>query len=74
MPRGVPQIDVTFEVDWNGILSVSAVEKSSGKANKITIVNENTSMSAEDIERSMEAIERYQPRDEEEKMTDRRRK
>ena len=39
-PRGVPQIEVTFEVDANGILNVNAAEKSSGKSEKITITNE----------------------------------
>ena len=39
-PRGVPQIDVTFDIDANGILNVSAVDKSTGKENKITITND----------------------------------
>ncbi|KAF1613842.1 UNVERIFIED_CONTAM: hypothetical protein FQV16_0016974, partial [Eudyptes robustus] len=39
-PRGVPQIEVTFEIDANGILNVSALEKGSGKSNKIQIKNE----------------------------------
>ncbi|KAF9340463.1 hypothetical protein BGZ91_001863 [Linnemannia elongata] len=39
-PRGVPQIEVVFDVDANGILNVSAVEKSTGRANKITITND----------------------------------
>ena len=39
-PRGVPQIEVTFDIDANGILNVSAMDKSSGKQNKITITNE----------------------------------
>ena len=39
-PRGVPQIEVTFDVDANGILNVSAVDKSTGKENKITITND----------------------------------
>merc|ERR1711991_49186 len=39
MPRGVPQIDVTFDIDANGILNVSAAEKSTGKEQKITITN-----------------------------------
>ena len=38
-PRGVPQIEVTFDIDANGILNVSAVDKSTGKENKITITN-----------------------------------
>ena len=48
-PRGQPQVEVTFEVDQNSILSVSAVEKGSGKKNKITIKNENDKLSDEDI-------------------------
>ena len=39
-PRGVPQIDVSFDIDANGILNVSAIEKSTGKENKITITND----------------------------------
>ena len=39
-PRGVPQIEVTFDVDANGILNVTAVDKSTGKENKITITND----------------------------------
>lgn len=39
-PRGVPQIDVTFDIDANGILNVNAVDKSTGKENKITITND----------------------------------
>ena len=40
MPRGIPQIDVTFDIDANGILNVSAIEKSTGKEQKITITND----------------------------------
>lgn len=39
-PRGVPQIEVTFDIDANGILNVSATDKSTGKENKITITND----------------------------------
>lgn len=39
-PRGVPQIEVTFDIDANGIMNVSAVDKSTGKENKITITND----------------------------------
>ena len=39
-PRGVPQVEVTFDVDANGILNVTAVDKSTGKENKITITND----------------------------------
>jgi L1 cell adhesion molecule like protein len=51
MPRGVPQIEVTYDVDANGILNVSAAEKSTGKSQKITITNEKGRLSKEDIER-----------------------
>merc|ERR1712215_342961 len=50
-PRGVPQIEVTFDVDANGILNVSAVEKGSGKSEKITIPNDKGRLSKEDIEK-----------------------
>uniref|UniRef100_A0A8C5LBJ1 Heat shock cognate 71 kDa protein pseudogene n=1 Tax=Jaculus jaculus TaxID=51337 RepID=A0A8C5LBJ1_JACJA len=56
-PHGVPQIEVTFDIDANGILSVSAVDKSTGKENKITVTNDKGLLSKEDIER-MEA-EKY---------------
>ena len=48
-PRGVPQIEVTFDIDRNGILNVSAVEKSTGKNNKITITNDKGRLSSDDI-------------------------
>merc|ERR1719214_575361 len=51
MPRGVPQIDVTFDIDANGILNVSALEKSTGKQNKITITNDKGRMSADDVQK-----------------------
>merc|ERR1712045_815366 len=50
-PRGVPQIEVSFEVDANGILQVSAEDKGTGKAEKITITAEKGRLSEEDIER-----------------------
>jgi L1 cell adhesion molecule like protein len=55
MPRGVPQIEVTYDVDSNGILNVSAAEKSTGKTQKITITNEKGRLSKEDIEKMVEA-------------------
>jgi L1 cell adhesion molecule like protein len=64
MPRGVPQIDVTFDIDANGILNVSAVEKSTGKEQKITITNDKGRMSAEEIERLVQEAERYKSEDE----------
>lgn len=57
MPRGVPQIEVSFDVDTNGILNVSAMEKSSGKSQKITISNDKGRLSKEDIERLVRAAE-----------------
>merc|ERR1711896_12642 len=45
MPRGVPQVDVTFDIDVNGMLNVSALEKSTGKENKITITNDKSRLS-----------------------------
>ena len=63
MPRGVPQIEVTFDIDANGILNVSAVEKSTGKEQKITITNDKGRMSAEEIERLVQEAERYKSED-----------
>jgi L1 cell adhesion molecule like protein len=64
MPRGVPQIDVTFDVDANGILNVSAVEKSTGKENRITITNEKGRLTKEDIERMISEAEKFKADDE----------
>merc|ERR1712029_279560 len=58
-PRGVPQIEVTFDVDANGILNVSAVEKGSKKAEKITIANDKGRLSNEEIEKMVNDAERY---------------
>jgi len=64
MPRGVPQIDVTFDIDANGILNVSALEKSTGKEEKIQIKNDKGRMSAEEIERLVAEAEKYKAEDE----------
>merc|ERR1712006_56532 len=64
-PRGVPQIEVTFDIDANGILNVSACDKSTGKSNKITITNDKGRLSKEDIERMVEEAEKYKSEDEE---------
>jgi len=64
MPRGVPQIDVTFDIDANGILNVTAVEKSTGKEQKITIKNDKGRMSQDEIERLVQEAERYKAQDE----------
>merc|ERR1712107_577249 len=57
-PRGVPQIEVTFDIDANGILNVTARDKSSGKANKITITNDKGRLSNEDIEKMVNDAEK----------------
>lgn len=62
MPRGVPQIEIAYDLDANGILNVSAAEKSSGKSNKITITNEK-SRSKEDIERMVAEAAQYEAED-----------
>ncbi|KAK9366141.1 heat shock protein 70 family [Lipomyces kononenkoae] len=64
--RGVPQIEVTFDIDANGILNVSAVEKGTGKSNKITITNDKGRLSKEDIDRMVSEAEKYKEDDEKE--------
>ena len=64
MPRGVPQIEVTFDIDANGILNVSAVEKSTGRENKITITNDKGRLTKEDIERMISEAEKFKSDDE----------
>jgi heat shock protein 1/8 len=66
-PRGVPQIEVTFDIDANGILNVSAIEKSTGKENKITITNDKGRLSKEDIERMVNEAEKYRSEDEQQR-------
>jgi len=63
MPRGQPQIDVTFDIDANGILNVSALEKSTGKENKITITNDKGRLSQDEIERMVAEAEKYKAED-----------
>ncbi|XP_055856839.1 heat shock 70 kDa protein cognate 4 [Episyrphus balteatus] len=63
-PRGVPQIEVTFDIDANGILNVTAIEKSTGRENKITITNDKGRLSKEDIERMVNEAETYRNEDE----------
>lgn len=58
-PRGIPQIEVVYDLDANGILNVSASEKSTGKSNKITITNDKGRLSKEDIDRMVEEAEQY---------------
>jgi len=62
-PRGVPQIEVTFELDANGILKVSASDKGTGKAESITITNDKGRLSQEEIERMVEEAEKYAEED-----------
>ena len=62
-PRGVPQIEVTFEIDVNGILRVSAEDKGTGKKEKITITNDQNRLSPEDIERMVNEAEQFADED-----------
>ncbi|GAM23600.1 hypothetical protein SAMD00019534_067750 [Acytostelium subglobosum LB1] len=63
-PRGVPQIEVTFDIDANGILNVSAEDKSTGNKHKITITNDKGRLSAEQIDRMVKEAEKYKAEDE----------
>ena len=63
-PRGVPKIDVTFDVDANGILNVTACEKQSGKAKNITIKADTNRLNAERIKEALEAEKKYKEEDE----------
>merc|ERR1712193_74950 len=62
-PRGVPQIEVTFDIDANGILNVSAADKSTGKQNKITITNDKGRLSKDEIERLVKEAEKFKSED-----------
>jgi len=62
-PRGVPQIEVTFDLDANGVLNVHAEDKAGGKSNKITITNDKGRLSKDDIERMVQEAERYKEED-----------
>merc|ERR1712038_1840775 len=66
-PRGTPQIEVTFDVDSNGILNVSALEKGTGKAEKITITNDKGRLSKEEIEKMVADAERFKGEDDKQK-------
>ena len=63
-PRGVPQIEVTFDIDANGIMNVSAADKSTGKANNITITNDKGRLTKEEIERMVNEAEQFKQEDE----------
>ncbi|BFF96998.1 heat shock 70 kDa protein cognate 1 [Drosophila madeirensis] len=66
-PRGVPQVEVTFDIDANGILNVNALEKSTGKENRITITNDKGRLSKEDIERMVNEADAYRQADEQQR-------
>merc|ERR1712202_92414 len=61
--RGVPQIEVTFEIDVNGILRVSAEDKGTGNKEKITINDDDKRLSKEDIERMVQDAEKFATED-----------
>jgi L1 cell adhesion molecule like protein len=65
-PRGTPQIEVTFDIDANGILNVSALEKGTGKTQQITITNDKGRLSKEDIEKMVSEAEKFKEEDEKE--------
>lgn len=67
MPRGQPQIEISYDIDSNGILNVNAIEKSSGKSNKITITNNKGRLSPEEIEKMIREAEQFKAQDEENK-------
>jgi L1 cell adhesion molecule like protein len=62
-PRGVPHIEVSFDIDANGILNVTAEDKSTGKSNKITITNDSGRLSKDDIKRMVDEAERFKDED-----------
>jgi len=62
-PRGVPKIEVTFDIDANGILNVSAEEKGTGKSEKIVITNDRGRLSKEEIDKMVADAERYKDED-----------
>ncbi len=63
MPRGQPQIEITYDIDANSILNVTAVEKSTGKNNKIVITNDKGRLSKDDIERLVKEAEKFKDED-----------
>merc|ERR1719361_2426761 len=63
-PRGIPQIEVSFDLDSNGILNVGASDKTTGMSNKITITNEKGRLAKEDIERMVKEAEQFREEDE----------
>ena len=63
-PRGIPQINVMFDIDANGILNVTAEDKTTGKSSKITITNDKGRLSKDEIERMVQEAEKYKAEDE----------
>ena len=63
-PRGIPQIEVSFDVDANGIMNIEACDKGSGKKQNITIKNDKGRLSSDDIDRMVEEAEKYKEEDE----------
>ena len=68
MPRGVPQIEITYDVDANGILTVSAIEKSTGKTQDITITNDNNRLNKDEIDEMIQNAEKFKEDDENRKV------
>merc|ERR1719422_2324546 len=66
-PRGVPQIEVTFDIDANGILNVTAQDKSTGKSSNVTIKNDRGRLSQADIDRLVSDAERYKDEDDQQR-------
>ncbi|CAG9323631.1 unnamed protein product [Blepharisma stoltei] len=66
-PRGVPQIEVSFDIDANGILNVHAIDKGTGKSERITITNDKGRLSKDEIDRMVNESERYKSQDEEQR-------
>ena len=66
-PRRVPRIEVTFDIDANGIMHVSAVDKNTGRKNKITITNDQGRLSKEDIEKMVKNDEEFKVEDDKQK-------
>lgn len=62
-PRGIPQVEVTFEIDVNGILRVSAEDKGTGKKEKITITNDQNRLTPEDIQNMINDAEKFADQD-----------
>ncbi len=67
-PRGVPQVEVSFDIDANGIMNVTAVEKGTGKSKDITIKNDSNRLSQDDIDRMVKEAEKFKAEDEQVKL------